>query len=728
MEINNEEIFNLIKDQKFDKIYKMIKDKKISDLNIRDPNYNYFIQYIINFNQIDILELILELSKTKNLKIRLDVLDSDGRTILYNCIKFNYIKIMKKLIEFNKTNIGISIIDIKDRIGFVPLHYTIIFNNFEAFKLLLDDNADPYILSNDGSNSFILCLMYKRNNMLDYLLEKKYDINFLNSSGENLLQIATNYQNQIMINKLLNTNINLNNTSSDYGLALIHQTIILDNYELFLKLLDKNIDLNIQDFYGNSPLHYIFIDKRINFLELLFNKKNLKLNLSNINGDTPLHILLNGGINIYLINETIINQLIMETDLNMQNNQGITCLMKLIDNNLHMKFRDILVIKPLNFFIEDGEQNKITITDELIELMIDSYYNQIKLDKEHLLIEWEKWCSIDALDKLKSIIKDPKTQNYNSEQICKYKIREIITKEKRSLPKRLDLNLVLDSGIYTNMCLYTGSPIDILFGLVLLNTEFSSKGLGLVIDYPLSININLENHYKKMGVDYPYKLDFSNIEIIWSYQKIFFPTYFDDEILKNIKEYKYITIPIGIETSSGSHANILFWDIKNKTIERFEPNGSNYPIGFNYNPNLLDSLLEQKFKQIEPNIKYLRPKDFLPAIGFQILENLETPKCKRIGDPNGFCGVWCIWWVYQRMLNINTLLNVNNIAYELIKYIKFDNQSFKLNIRNFSKKITQIRDGALKKYNLDINDWIVGNYTENDLDLIEKDVFKLIKL
>jgi hypothetical protein len=60
--------------------------------------------------------------------------------------------------------------------------------------------------------------------------------------------------------------------------------------------------------------------------------------------------------------------------------------------------------------------------------------------------------------------------------------------------------------------------------------------------------------------------------------KIIFPYFFESEINTIIKDIdtKYIVIPIGIENSVGSHANILFWDIKNKTIERFEPNGSNY--------------------------------------------------------------------------------------------------------------------------------------------------------
>ncbi len=110
-----------------------------------------------------------------------------------------------------------------------------------------------------------------------------------------------------------------------------------------------------------------------------------------------------------------------------------------------------------------------------------------------------------------------------------------------------------------------------------------------------------------------------------------------------------------------------------------------------------------------------------------MLENFESEKCKRIGDPNGFCGVWCIWWIYQRMLNIDKPeINIYNIYEELIKYIKFDGLKFKNIIRNFSSKITLIRDKYLDKYKLDINDWINGNYDTSDIDNLEKDIFKSI--
>ena len=724
--INNDNIFSLLKAHEFNKIYNLIKNKKITDLDFRDSNYNYFIQYIINYNQSDIFELILNMSKKNIINIRLDILDSDGRSILYNCIKYSYLKMIEKLIEYNNETIGISIIDLKDRLGLTALHYSVIYNNFDAFKILIENGADPYILSKDQTNVFQICLMYRRNIMLEYLIDKKYNINFISGSGETLLQVAVNYQNDQMINKLLESNINLSNTTYDYGLNILHQSIILGNIILFKKLLEKPININTPDLFGNTPLHYILSEKHLEYLSLFFStNKTLKLNLTNINGESPLHLLLD--LNIDDIDQKIIDKIILETDLNIQDNNGVTCLMKIINNNLQSKFRDLLVIKPLNFFIEDNNSNTIKLTKELEDIFVESFYNQIKLNKTELLIEWEKLCSVDMFDKLKNIIEPNKGINgKNAETLCKSKIRHVIKNERRSLPKYSNLELNFDNGIFTNYCYYTGSPIDILFGLILLKKDFADKELKILLDYPLSINEPLEKYYKKIGLDYPYKLDFSNFEINWIYQKIFFPSYFDNELINILKtDVKYIVIPIGIETSIASHANILFWDVINKRIERFEPNGSNYPIGLNYNPELLDTLLENKFKHFDPDIQYFSPFVFLPTIGFQILENLESNKCKKIGDPNGFCGVWCVWWIYQRMLNIsNPKLDINNVASEIINWIKLDNQSFKTIIRNFSKKITEIRDSYLKKYSIDINDWVMGNYTIDILDKLEKEIFK----
>ena len=384
----------------------------------------------------------------------------------------------------------------------------------------------------------------------------------------------------------------------------------------------------------------------------------------------------------------------------------------IVKNNILEKFKHIFENKLLNIFIKDNDNIScydLIKNDKIqIEIVINSFYNYLQNNKKKLLINWEIWCSNEENRQLKKLDTNK----------CKNYILDIIIKENRSIPKLKEHNLKLDNGIFVDTCFYTGAPIDILFGLLFLHNTFKKKNLDLLIDYPLTTNNELEKYFKSLGINYNYRLDFCNFEINWSYQKLIIPSYFDFELKKKIKNDGYLVIPVGIETSYGSHANILFYDIKNKTIERFEPNGANYPIGFNYNQKLLDQLLEMKFKNIDKNIKFIKPYEYLPVIGFQLLENIDTKKCKRIGDPNGFCGVWCIWWVYHKMKNIK--VPSKDLAEKLIVTIKYQNISFKKIIRNFSKNITDIRDDFLKVYNIDINDLQPNVYLQAIASIIKK--------
>ena len=553
--------------------------------------------------------------------------------------------------------------------------------------------------------------------MIFYLIDR-INLNFLSKNNETILQIALNYQNIEMVKIFIEKNINLNNQEKEYGLSALHQSV-LNNFESVTDtIINKGGNINIQDYYGNTSLMFAINDNFIEQIKIIISYENVNYNLTNLNGDTALHILLN-NINKYINYEKIIEKLIENTDLNNQDNNGNTCLHYIIKSEILERFSHIIVKKLLNIFIKNNEDEScydLIKNDTIkIKIIINSFYNYIQENKDKLVVDWEIWCSNEENRKLK---------NLNTEK-CKDNIYNIIMKENRSIPKLKESKLILDYGIFVDTCFYTGSSIDILFGLLFLFNSFKKDNLNLLIDYPLTKNNELEKYFKSLGINYNYRLDFCNFEINWSFQKLITPTYFDFELKKKMKNGGYIVIPLGIETSFGSHANILFYDIKKKTVERFEPNGANYPKGFNYNPKLLDQLVEIKFKQIDNNIKLIKPNEYLPVVGFQLLENIDTEKCKRIGDPNGFCGVWCIWWIYHKMKNIN--MSSTELANKLITSIKYENISFKTVIRNFSKNITDIRDEFLQSYKIDINDFIVGNYDEKILNKLEKDIINYIK-
>ncbi len=728
----NNDLFKFIKNKQFNELFEYIKKNKEIDLDVYDENYNYFIQYLFLYNEYDIIKYVLE-----NEKVRLDILDTDGRSLLYNPIKYNYYPLLELLIKYDKNNIGMSILDVKDNSNYTGIHYAIIYDNLKALLLLYSNYNSSNINININIDIYELCFQHKRTNLLLYLLEneikKPNNIdNFVNSKGESILRIALNHTNSKVLQFIINNNdfikqiINIKD--NEYGLAVLHLIIGLDMYDIFVKLVENknhnDIDLNIADNFGNTPLHYTIIDSRLKMTEHLITN-NINFNATNINGDTALHLFLEEDMN----NNTILLKLIENTNINIINNKRMTPLHYIAINSLYLNddIKQILINGKthMNLFIKTKD-NKTVLDltkgnkDDFINIAIDSYYNILKNIKNKDLDGWEKHC---ANDDLNSLVKELKKHNKDKDvkYYCKEQIRKLILENKQSIPSYKELNLNLDNGIYMEGCYYTGSTIDILFGLLYLNNNYNCS---LLLEYPLTSNKELENYYMRMGLNYSFKMDFSNIEIVWSYMKLIYPTNFDSILKNRIRNANFIIIPLGIEVNSGSHANILIIDSSNKTIERFEPNGQNPPNGFYYNPDLLNKSLITKFGDLLPEYKYISPDKYLPNIGFQMYEIIEENKCKKIGDPNGFCAIWCVWWVEQKLNNTETESSL--LAEEIIKQIKFSNRSFKKLIRNYSMNIVNLRDNYLKKYNMNIDDWMNGDYDEETLSSLEKDILDKI--
>ena len=91
MEINKE-LFNLVKNNKYDELKKILN--KDIDLNLQDQYKNTLIHYAIIYNQEEIIKLLL------SFQCNIDYIDIDGFTILYYPIKYGYNNILKIILEW----------------------------------------------------------------------------------------------------------------------------------------------------------------------------------------------------------------------------------------------------------------------------------------------------------------------------------------------------------------------------------------------------------------------------------------------------------------------------------------------------------------------------------------------------------------------------------------------------------------------------------------------------
>jgi hypothetical protein len=481
------------------------------------------------------------------------------------------------------------------------------------------------------------------------------------------------------------------------------------------------------------------------------NSKTLELNNWNVDGRIILHEVLDEYDDS---KKYYVDKLISASNLSMQDSNGNTCLHYLIIHNLWEGYEDILKKKKLNIFARN-QHNKAAIDlvwygfndddnddndqeydsekekkyNKFINIVVESYIHMLKKEKKNWTSELDKICSrelSELSDSEKMYINKKIGTEDDFESECKILVHSKLIDEieryrkgtlsycHRSYPTIVKQCIDIKEGPLVDVCTFTGSVLDVLIGLIYLIKKHGNACTTLGKNHVP--NDDLCKFYKSMGLNANGRCDFLNFEIVWVNYKLYiinnFSTLFNDCIKSNAR---FIIVPLGIEMVSGSHANYLIYDKITKELERFEPHGGTTPIGFNYNSQYLDEILIDYFTSINQEIIYISPGKYIPKIGFQIMDTQEENRT-RIGDPGGFCALWSIWYVDQR-LTYFTYDRKKLIKY-LFSNIKAHGISYRNLIRNYARTIIKQRDTLLKMVGIDINDWLNDNYTHNQSDAL----------
>jgi len=142
---------------------------------------------------------------------------------------------------------------------------------------------------------------------------------------------------------------------------------------------------------------------------------------------------------------------------------------------------------------------------------------------------------------------------------------------------------------------------------------------------------------------------------------------------------RFVIFPFGFTCANGDgHANYLVYDVKSKSLERFEPYGHNPDKCLNA-PGLDDAIKELLQTKWEIK-KYYKPLDFMPKIGLQTLQEKEKQLKKK--DPTGFCSVWSAWYADLRLANPD--MTRKQVINKATKQIEEKPESFTEFIRNYS--------------------------------------------
>jgi ankyrin repeat protein len=670
-------IFELISIQKWDGVEDILKNK--IDPDIRDSSGNYLIHLLIYNHQIKLLQLLLKLEP------RLDILDQEGKQICYSPIRYNQLNILKILLDYNEINYGIDITNFRDSNQLSPLFYAIKFNSLSSTEVLLkygarlntfdrNRNTALHTACQLGYYDFAkLFMSFNPDSIQSINLEKQTILHTsILSNNIKLIRLILEYDDH---KNLINSQDINNRTPLMYAIEFQYVSIIKEL---------NNTSMNLQDGNGNTHYHLALkynID--LNNVKLPEIKDKIIASKTDIDGNTILHLLLLKSKRYYFPDILKVSSFLI------QNNDNNTILHLLLKEDW-INYKDILEHQKLSIFLK----NKLGISpynilvsnklyDTFLPIIIRSYYNQLlQNSNKEFNTKWENDCSKDKMNKKE----------------CEERIKTSIESGISYPQKKKTYCIDIKKKSITSSS-YLGITIDIISGLLLLKQLNKENIIETTVNLDtIMMNSKLNDFYITNRI---VRNDLLNFEIVWSYRTIFFPVGLDTLFISFLKSNKrYFIIPVGIELSQGSHANILIYDKELLLLERFEPDGSNPPNDFNYFPDELDSSIYQYFKNMIQELTYVTPIEGSPRISFQRYEVIES--YAKISDPRGFCGAWCSWYAYQR---INSGLTMKRLIPKLLQKIRGNNLSFKEVIRNYANLMASIRDTIFKQSNIEMEDW-----------------------
>lgn len=580
-------------------------------------------------------------------------------------------------------------------------HYLIILDKLDILKL---KRFPVYKLNEEGLDAFMLAAKYDNMTILKYLLKEyseyaqnhnQENLNFINylPNPEKIITLMKDFESidWIYLFKFKNKS---NMTFYSYFISILNFTDItwfLKNVS-FKKFYTLNSILLNEKLTDSQKISIFdkFSDKDINDKD--DENNGLLVSLIDLEDYKMAKYLINRNLDLEYIIKPISDFITpfyyLYTKLNLMNSPNLKKIMDLLESKIKLNLtfyskEGIDYVGLVLYVISSNKLNKME--DYILKNSPDSSYNRVYPDKSsNLFLITKKPFDIyhKYLDKRKL-------------DLTIINMDEVDEKWKSYLNKadvyKPDLNINLEQNKYQHSTKFTATDVDLMLYFIYLDQQYKNLYIPtLKNDRPnMTWHINYDDTTNILDID-------PNLNLLINNSK-------DD--------YAIVFLGLTLNNQELKHANLLFYDLKNSTVERFEPYGDS---GIS---DKLDEYLEEELTW-NTGLTYLRPKDFLTKPGYQLISNEGTENLKA-GDFGGFCLAWCIWYVEHRMKNIKILPKLLNQK-TIEKMLHLD-ISFTEYIRNYSDKLFNIKF-KIAKNKIKIDEKNISN-----LYLSKDDEYKIIK-
>lgn len=238
-----------------------------------------------SFKDADIRALFEQMIKHPNIDV--NSLSKTGESALHLLVKHNDLQAIKDLLKVKEINL-----DIANNEGDSPLMTAILTGaDFKICKLLIDSGANINLVNKKNSAPVTYAVGYDRYQTLKYLVEAGAYLPFGGGRNETLLQakIKNSYGvASLKTIKYLSTVVDVNHRDIR-GKTIAHSLFNIQSRQkhlINLILSIKNLNFNVKDNLGKTPLHYAAIKKSTTFVKK-FIELNVDLKIKDEIGFTP---------------------------------------------------------------------------------------------------------------------------------------------------------------------------------------------------------------------------------------------------------------------------------------------------------------------------------------------------------------------------------------------------------------------------------------------------------
>ena len=196
-----------------------------------------------------------------------DILDNEGRTVLH---EFTLKNDLKSIIELLNRDADPNCLDSSNK---SPILYA---NNNAIRRRLLEAGANPNVRTSTGGTLLHIATQKGNEEVMRTLFEYHADPNILDQESRTPLSYASNNK----IRRLL-----LENGAVPNEKPYLHFALKTNNDEFFEDLLNADIDVNLEDSHGRTPIFYCRTPEDV--FKLV--KKGAFVDYQDNKGNTPLH-------------------------------------------------------------------------------------------------------------------------------------------------------------------------------------------------------------------------------------------------------------------------------------------------------------------------------------------------------------------------------------------------------------------------------------------------------